>query len=311
MKKILNWAIITTIAFAIVLVAYCVLNFSDCVNTASLFSALLGVISTIAFGMWVSYIFQRMNDKTIQKKNEELIETIREREFSKLRFHLASLVKNFHVHEDQLVEKFENINLKCSFSKEDIDIENLTINYFIFMSICKDIDKYVDNENDRVFVRTNIDCLFMKDLLSEMYFNGVETRISQTYYEFHKFNLICIELSEKMSQLNLDYKLQIFKPNEIKAVCEFSNDIGIGCFVNFNPPYEIIQLFEKLLAIQSFVKADFGLYYKTDSFCMDIIKQREKKNEFDNIVKNWKKEYSEKAEERLKIATQIQYNDSH
>ena len=303
MKKILIWAIIATIAFAIVLVAYCVLNFSCNEKIASLFSALLGVISTIAFGMWVSYIFQRMNDKSIQKKNEELIETIRGREFSKLRFHLASLVRNFHAHEDQLVEKFENINLKCSFSKEDIDIENLTINYFAFMKICEDIDKYVDNENDKVFVRTNIDCLFMRDLLSEMYFNDVETRISQTYYKFHEFNLICIELSEKMPQLNLDYKLEIFKPNEIKAVSAFSNDIGIGRFVNFNPPYEIIQLFQKLLVIQSFVKADFVPYYKTDSFCMDILKRREKKNEFDNIVKNWMKEYCEKAEEKLKTTT--------
>ena len=171
------------------------------------------------------------------------------------------------------------------------------------MNIFKDIDKYVDNNNDKNLVKTDIDCLLMRDLLSEIRLNDVETRISHTYYEFHKFNLICMELSERMPQLNLDYKLEIFKPNEIKAVSAFSNDIGIGRFVNFNPPYEIIQLFTKLLAIQSFIKADFIPYYKTDGFWMDIHKQQEKKKEFDNIVKNWMKEYSEKAEEKLKTTT--------
>ena len=46
-----------------------------------------------------------------------------------------------------------------------------------------------------------------------------------------------------MPQLNLDYKLQIFTPNEIAAIKVFSNEIDIGYFTNFNPPYEIIQLF--------------------------------------------------------------------
>ena len=300
MKKIFNWAIISTIAFGIVLIAYSILNFSCYEKTASLFSALLGVISTIAFGVWVSYIFQRMNDISTKKKNDELIETIREREFSKLRFHLSSLVRDFHLREDQLIFKFKDMDLKCSFTQDNIDVENFTVNYFVFMSIYRDIDKFIDNEKDKDFVKKNIDCLFMKDSLSIRYINEVATDISETYREFHDFNLVCMELSKKMPQLNLDYKLHIFNPNEIAAVNAFSNEIGIGYFTNFNPPYEIIQLFTKLLAIQSFIKADFIPYYKKDNFWTDMQERDEAEKEFDSMVDDWMAKYKEKAAEKLK-----------
>jgi len=300
MKKIFNWAIISTIAFGIVLIAYSILNFSCYEKTASLFSALLGVISTIAFGVWVSYIFQRMNDISTKKKNDELIETIREREFSKLRFHLSSLVRDFHMREDQLILKFKDMDLKCSFTQDNIDVENLTVNYFVFMSIYRDIDKFIDNEKDKDFVKKNIDCLFMKDSMSIRYINEVATDISETYREFHDFNLVCMELSKKMPQLNLDYKLHIFNPNEIAAINAFSNEIGIGYFTNFNPPYEIIQLFTKLLAIQSFIKADFIPYYKKDNFWTDMQERDEAEKEFNSMVDDWMAKYKEKAAEKLK-----------
>lgn len=300
MKKILKWAIFSTIAFGIVLIAYSILNFSCYEKTASLFSALLGVISTIAFGVWVSYIFQRMNDISTKKKNDELIEKIREREFSKLRFHLSSLVRHFHMREDQLVLKLKNMDLKCSFTQDNINVENLTVNYFVFMSIYRDIDKFIDNEKDKDFIKKNIDCLFMKDSLSIRYINEVATDISETYREFHDFNLVCMELSKKMPQLNLDYKLHIFTPNEIAAINVFSNEIGIGYFTNFNPPYEIVQLFTKLLAIQSFIKADFIPYYKKDNFWMDMQERDEAEKEFDSMVDDWMAKYKEKAAEKLK-----------
>ena len=300
MKKILKWAIFSTIVFGIVLVAYCILNFSDYEETASLFSALLGVISTIAFGVWVSYIFQRMNDISNKKKNDELIETIREREFSKLRFHLSSLVRHFHTREDQLILKLKDMDLKCSFTQDNIDVENLTVNYFVFMSIYKDIDKFIDNEKEKDFVKKNIDRLFMKDSSSIGYINDVAINISETYREFHEFNLVCMELSKKMPQLNLDYKLQIFTPNEIAAIKVFSNEIDIGYFTNFNPPYEIIQLFTKLLAIQSFIKADFIPYYKKDNFWTDMQDQDEAEKEFDNMIDDWMAKYKNKAAEKLK-----------
>jgi hypothetical protein len=300
MKKIFNWAIISTIAFGIVLIAYSILNFICDEKIASLFSALLGVISTIAFGVWVSYIFQRMNDISTKKKNDELIETIREREFSKLRFHLSSMVRDFHMREDQIVLKFKDMDLKCSFTQDNIDVENLTVNYFVFMSIYRDIDKFIDNEKDKDFVKKNIECLFMKDSLSIIYINEVAADISETYREFHDFNLVCMELSKKMPQLNLDYKLQVFTPNEIAAINAFSNEIGIGYFTNFNPPYEIIQLFTKLLAIQSFIKADFIPYYKKDNFWTDMQERDETEKEFDIMVDDWKAKYKEKAAEKLK-----------
>ena len=259
----------------------------------------MGVISTIAFGVWVSYIFQRMNDISTKKKNDELIETIREREFLKLRFYLSSLVRNFYMREDQLVLKFKNKDLKCSFTQNDIDVENLTVNYFVFMSIYNDIDKFIENGKDKDFVKKNIDCLFMRDSSSISYINEVAIDISETYCEFHDFNLVCIELSKKMPQLNLDYKLQIFKPNEIAAISAFSNEIGIGCFTNFKPPYEIIQLFTKLLAIQSFIKADFVPYYKKDDFWTDMQERDEAEKEFESMVDNWMANYKEKAAEKL------------
>lgn len=300
MKKIFNWAIISTIAFGIVLIAYSILNFSCYEKTASLFSALLGVISTIAFGVWVSYIFQRMNDISTKKKNDELIEMIREREFSKLRFHLSSLVRDFHMREDQLILKFKDMDLKCSFTQDNIDVENLTVNYFVFMNIYRDIDKFIDNEKDKDFVKKNIDCLFMKDSLSIRYINEVARDISKTYSEFYDFNLVCMELSKKMPQLNLDYKLHIFNPNEIAAINAFSNEIGIGYFTNFNPPYEIIQLFTKLLVIQSFIKADFIPCYKKDNFWTDMQERDEAEKEFDSMVDDWMEKYKEKAAEKLK-----------
>lgn len=300
MRKILKWAIFSTIVFGIVLVAYCILNFSCYEKTASLFSALLGVISTIAFGVWVSYIFQRMNDTSTKKKNDELIETIREREFSKLRFHLSSLVRHFHMREDQLILKFKEMDLKCSFTQDDINIENLTVNYFVFMSIYKDIDKFIDNEKDKDFVKLNIECLLMRDNLSTRYYGEVATDISETYREFHDFNLVCMELSKKMPQLNLDYKLQIFNPNEIESIGAFSREIGIGYFTNFNPPYEIIKLFTKLLAIQSFIKADFVPYYKKDNFWTDMQERDEAEKEFESMVDDWMANYKEKAAKKLK-----------
>lgn len=300
MKKILKWAIFSTIVFGVVLVVFCILNFSCYESMASLFSALLGVISTIAFGVWVSYIFQRMNDISTKKKNDELIETIREREFSKLRFYLSPLVKDFHMREDQLILKFKDMDLKCSFTQENIDVENLTVNYFVFMSIYRDIDKFIDNEKEKDFVKKNIDCLFMKDSLSIRCINEVATDISETYSKFHDFNLVCMELSKKMPQLNLDYKLHIFNPNEIAAINAFSNEIGIGYFTNFNPPYEIIQLFTKLLAIQSFIKSDFIPYYKKDNFWTDMQERDEAEKEFDSMVDDWMAKYKEKADEKLK-----------
>ena len=202
--------------------------------------------------------------------------------------------------EDHLILKFKDMDLKCSFTQDNIDVENLTVNYFVFMSIYRDIDKFIDNEKDKDFVKNNIDCLFMKDSLSIIYINEVATDISETYHEFHDFNLVCMELSKKMPQLNLDYKLHIFNPNEIAAINAFSNEIGIGYFTNFNPPYEIIQLFTKLLAIQSFIKADFIPYYKKDNFWTDMQERDEAEKEFDSMVDDWMAKYKEKAAEKLK-----------
>ena len=157
MKKIKLIAIIVTTVLFLAFFAFCVFNFIQKTEWASFFSAVLGILASAAFGVWVSYIFQKMNDKIQQDKDNALIEMIREREFVDLRIKLSMLIRQFNLREDQLLNKIKADNLKKSFSKYDIDLENLTTNYFVFMKIYDNIETYFPNIKDRNFVKTNID----------------------------------------------------------------------------------------------------------------------------------------------------------
>lgn len=299
MKKILIWSIILTVITGLLFVSYIVLlfltenktiigNIADVLNSSS------GIMAGISFGFWVSYIFERANEKQSRVKEEMLIEKIRNQEFSNLKYFLSILVRDFCMREDQLVTKLKNYNLKGSFSKNDIDIENLTLNYFIFYNILQDLSKYV-GENDLKFIKTNIDCMFMKDELAYVYINEEAIETSTTFRDFIDFNKECVKLFKRMLQLNLDYKMEVFCEEELKAIGAFSREIGPGYFTNFYPPYEIIQMFEKLKPIEKFLKADFIPYYKKETFLRDMEEENKKQKEYENSIKEWNKKYNEQA----------------
>ena len=310
MKKIKLIAIIVTTVLFLAFFAFCVFNFIQKTEWASFFSAVLGILASAAFGVWVSYIFQKMNDKIQQDKDNALIEMIREREFVDLRIKLSMLIRQFNLREDQLLNKIKADNLKKSFSKYDIDLENLTTNYFVFMKIYDNIETYFPNIKDRNFVKTNIDCLLFRDELRKKYSKSKNTccceietsidfRVSETYDTFSTFNICCMELFKKMQQLNLDYKLKIFTDEEIDAIGAFSYEIGPGYFINFYPPYEILALFPKFLRIQKFLKADFIPAYQKESFWQGIINANKIQDEQESTIKEWLRKNGDMANEIL------------
>lgn len=297
MKKIKCCSIIFTVLFFLIFTVFVIFIICDCPQMYSLFSGISGIIATIAFGFWVSFSFQKANDKKQQQKDDEIKKIIRTEEFAKIRYHLSSMVRTFYSREDQLVAKIKG--LKNSFTKNTIDIENLTFNYFVFDEIYNNIENYFKDSDEKKFIKANIDALYMRDTFHGNYIENTIYDSSETYQEFSEFNDECIRLYKKMNKLNLDFKLSIFNPEEIKAIYPFSNKINIGWFLNFNSPYEIIKMFEYLPKIVNFIDSDFVPYYKKENFWSDFERKNLEEKEYEEKISNWMNENKNKAQKFL------------
>lgn len=310
MKKIKIIAITSTCVLLFAFIVFCVFNFIQKTEWANFFGVLIGLLASISFGVWVSYIFQKTNDRIQEDKDNKLIDMIRKREFFNLRFEFSKLIRQFNSRESQLLYKIKVNNLKKSFSKDDIDLENLTTNYFVFMKIYDNIEAYFSDAKDQNFVKINIDCLLFRDELLKKHLNdenvyssdiesSIDFRVSETYDLFSSFNTCCMELFKKMKQLNLDYQLRIFTDEEIAAIGDFSCKIGPGTFTNFYPPYEILEFFPKFLRIQKFLKADFIPAYQKESFWQGIVNDSKIRKEQEIAIKEWLKRNENIASEIL------------
>ena len=225
MKKIKIIAITSTCVLLFAFIVFCLFNFKQETEWANFFGVVIGLLASVSFGVWVSYIFQKTNDRTQEDKDKMLTEMIRRREFFNLRLEFSKLIRQFNSRESQLLYKIKVNNLKKSFSKDDIDLENLTTNYFVFMKIYDNIETYFSDIEDQKFVKINIDCLLFRDELLKKHLenenvcspdieSSIYFRVSETYDLFSSFNTCCMELFKKMQQLNLDYKLKIFTDEE-------------------------------------------------------------------------------------------------
>ena len=297
MKKIKYWSIIFTILFFLIFTVFVIFIICDCPQMYSLFSGISGIIATIAFGFWVSFSFQKANDKKQQQKDDEIKKTIRTKEFARIRYYLSTMVRAFYSREDQLVAKIKG--LKNSFTKNTINIENLTFNYFVFDEIYNNIEKYFKDSDEQKLIKANIDALYMRDTFRVNYIKSAIYDSSETYQEFSEFNDECIRLYKEMNKLNLDFKLSIFTPEEIKAIYPFTNKINIGWFLNFNSPYEIIKMFEYLPEIVKFIDSDFVPYYKKENFWSDFERKDLEEKEYEEKISNWMNENKNKAQKFL------------
>ena len=77
MKKIKWGAIITTIIFITFFIMFIIFSVISNITLSTIFSGASGVLATIAFGLWVSYIFQKENDNRSNKRNEKFKKEIR------------------------------------------------------------------------------------------------------------------------------------------------------------------------------------------------------------------------------------------
>ena len=293
MRKILIWSIITTVIFVVSFAFFIVHAVQKNEVLYTIFSGTTSIFATIAFGFWISYVFQKANERQTKNHNQEVINTIRTREFAKLSYHLSSLVRTFYSREDGLLHKIDG--LRSSFGKDTIDIDNLTKNYFVFDEISKNITKYYKDKKEQDFIKKNIDVLFMRDTFHTKFIESAIYDTSETFEEFSEFNDECIRLFAIMEKLNLDRDLEIFSKEEIKAIGAFRNKINIGWFLNFNPPFEIIKLFELLIPIEKFLNSDFVPAYKKETFWADFEKLDQEQKEYENKVRLWEEENRKKA----------------
>lgn len=313
MNGILISSIVLTILTTMLFISYIVLLFlpatiklqyENIENVTNFLNAISSVMFGITFGFWVSYIFERENKKQVRIKDEKIIEKIRNQEFCNIKYYLSTLVRDFHMREDQLVSKLNKFDVKCSFSKNDIDVENLTLNYFIFNNIYKNLNKYI-NKEDLEFIKTNIECMLMKDEMAYVYIDENAIKTSTTFRDFMDFNKECVKLYKRMLQFNLDYQMEVFSEEELTSIGVFAREIGPGYFTNFNPPYEIIQMFEKLKPIEKFLKVDFIPYYKKGTLLSDMEEEDKKQKAFENKIKEWNEKYNAQALKIIDLNTQF------
>lgn len=298
MRTIKIMSIIFTVGFLIAFGFYLAFAFSNDLKLSAFLGAISGIIATIAFGFWISYLFQYENDKRNGKKDEEFINKIRQKEFGMVQFLLSSLVRNFYACEEVLVKRIPG--LKASFGKNTIDVENLTINYFVFKEIEQKMEKYISNVDDRKIAKINIDVLYMRDRTWPILVEDVPYDSSRTYEEFLEFNNECVRLYKAMNELNLQYNLKIFTDDEINAVSPFSREIGRGFFINFDPPLEIIKMFEMINKLAEFLNCDFIPAYKKPEWIKTIMNYDAQKKEKENRINAFKEEYTKKAKALLK-----------
>lgn len=267
-------------------------------NLFSIFSLLCGVSATIAFGFWISFVFQKLNDKREIKINEGIKREIRNKEFSELRHLLSNIAKSTCSREDQLIHLIKGI--KSSFYDNSIDIENLTLNYFIFKEVYANIKKYFKKEDDIFLVKGNIDALYFRDKFGVRFDNDVEHRVPEILDDFENFNQECIRLYFSMKQINLTYKFEIFSKEEIDAIEPFAGEINIGIFLNYYSPYEILKMYEKLIPIQAFICADLIPAYKKDNFWYNLEKFDANIKNYNKQIKQWINNNEDKAKSFLK-----------
>lgn len=299
MNKIRNWSIAITCFFVCFFIGFITCTFTNHPSLSTILNGVSSVFATIAFGLWISYCFQRTNDNRTYLQNESIKKAIRIREFAQLQCYISVMVRIFFMREDQLINSLKN-KLTCSFRKDVIDINNLTLNYFVFDEIYNNIEKYFDGKEAQAFIKLNIDVLYMRDHLGTKWYDETPQNVPEAFAAFSDFNNECIRLSKIMENLNLDNKIEIFSKDEINIIKIFVNKINLGYFINFNPPYEIIELFKHINKISSFVNLDFIPAYKKDGFWENVKKWDESEEKYNNEISNWSQSNAKKASDFLK-----------
>ena len=299
MRKIFYKSISVTCLFVLSFIAYIILLISEYEEASNILSLITSVLASIAFGFWVSYVMQKETEKANAKEREKLKKEIRTRAFALAKSSLGYWIQNLNTSEEQLIALIPG--LKGSFTESSIDIDNLTLNYFIFKEIERNIDYNFKTIDKKRKVKTCIELFYMRDKLRshlETTKNGdVFVGSSESYEEFSEFNEECIKLRESMISYNLTYQFKIFSKEEIEVMKPFSKKIYIGTFLNFNPPYELITLFENINKVEQFLKADFIPYHQKVS--VEDQKKREEAMENEEWEKYlaWKGRYQDKAKE--------------
>lgn len=298
MKVIKRILVISSIICIVILICLVALIFCGTTKLINLFNALFSLFTTVTFGFGVSYIFQKHNDKKLSKQNETIKKEIRNRELLKIRKDLANLVRCFFQEEDSLISEIKG--LKSSFTKDTIDTDNFSFNCFVFNEIYNNIDQYFTDEEAKTSFKKRVEILFMKDKLGFRIIAGEELLLPSIYCEFLEFNDECVRLSYSMPQLNLEYQINIFTDNEIKAISCFSQRIGIGLIVKTNTLYNIIKILENLNRIECFVHADYIPYYKKNNIYQDLVNQYKQEEELRNKINEWYNDYQLRAKKFLK-----------
>lgn len=308
MKKIFYESIIVTCLFVLSSISYIIVLVLNYEKTSNILSLLTSVLASIAFGFWVSYIMQKETEKANAKEREKLKKEIRTRAFALAKSSLGYWIQNLNTSEEQLIALIPG--LESSFAENSIDIDNLTLNYFIFKEIERNIDYNFKTMDKKRKVKTCIELFYMRDKLRshlETTNNGdVFVGSSESYEEFSEFNEECIKLRESMISYNLTYQFEIFSKDEIEAMKPFSKKIYIGTFLNFNPPYELITLFENINKVEQFLKADFIPYHQKVS--VEDQKKREEAMENEEWEKYlaWRNKYQDKAK-KFMMKSNLEY----
>lgn len=293
MKKIKIWSILLTIVFGVCFSLFVVFLILDMSLHSAIISAVMSIMGSIVFGLWISYIFQYMNDKERKTKNGETIKIVRNREFSKIRSTLSDLVRSYSISENTLVHVVKG--LKTSFDNGNIDINNLTFNLFVFSEIRKDVSKYSKDKNIEYTLRQNIDLLFFKIGYKDNLNGKCEGEPISYYGQLVTLTKECEDLNSNMENLNLFFNLDIFTKDEMNAFYGFKKGLEIYLSSNYIAEYEIVDLFKHIVAIQSFVKPDIVPACRKVGFLDDL----ERKSIVDkNILKeidNWEKENKKKV----------------
>ncbi len=294
-KQPIIWvSIILTILVVVTFIIFLYGVFTpDCDLIESIFGVTCGILSNLAFGFWVAYVFKKIEEKKIKEQNNDIIQKIRKREFSKINSTFNQLVLAFYLVENRLIQYFEG--LKGSFKDNKIDVENITDNLFVFNEAYNSIDDYNFTEKEKKQIKYYIDNMMFKetDNFKDVSFSMFDTL--DIYQEcFVDFNLACKDLFSNMESINIQYKLTVFADDEIDAVRFFARKCQRFMFW-LDPPSQVVALFTHLAQFVKFLDTDFIPSFLKETFLKDVDEQEKIAKEKEIEYKEWENKYITKA----------------
>lgn len=295
MRVLKTFAIISTCLLVLLFVPYIICIYSEEYNdAAALLSTFIGIVSTIGFGLWVSYAFQYVNDQIYKRKINDIRIDIRAREFAALENALNDLARIINMKEDMLFSVFPY--LKSSFTKTAIDIENLEKNLFVFWYAYENIEElgFIDK---RIVIEANTEALLM---LHKKRTSGIEGAVEPKLHRyFSKVNEVCIHLKRKMVEYNENFKYDIFSCEEIKLITWFCFSL-VPYQLSKHRLRKMLEYLSKVNDLASFLTLDFIPFYQLPDF-PEIIEKNHKDDELeDEEYKLWEAEGLKSAEALIK-----------